>query len=176
MIHSIKIKQVATYSNKIEQTIDSNKINFLYGNNGTGKTTITRLIEESSNPIFSNCNIDYDENGKCNTLVYNQDFVKINFNSEIQLRGIYTFGEESEEKYKQINLLNEKKETINSNISKILEEIKIKKEEIDKLRNSSSDIFWKKYRKKIMKNFQNYLKGTLEKKKCFLINALKPNL
>lgn len=141
MIHSIKIKQVATYSNKIEQTIDSNKINFLYGNNGTGKTTITRLIEEPSNPIFSNCNIDYDENGKCNTLVYNQDFVKINFNSETQLRGIYTFGEESEEKYKQINLLNEKKETINSNITKILKEIKIKKKEIDKLRNSSSDIF-----------------------------------
>ncbi len=173
MIHRIKIKQVATYSNKIEQTIDSNKINFLYGNNGTGKTTITRLIEEPSNPIFSNCNIDYDENGKCNTLVYNQDFVKINFNSETQLRGIYTFGEESEEKYKQINLLNEKKETINSNITKILEEIKIKKEEIDKLRNSSSDIFWKKYRKKYYEKFPELFKGNVGKKEMFFDKCLE---
>lgn len=173
MIHRIKIKQVATYSNKIEQTIDSNKINFLYGNNGTGKTTITRLIEEPSNPIFSNCNIDYDENGKCNTLVYNQDFVKINFNSETQLRGIYTFGEESEEKYKQINLLNEKKETINSNITKILEEIKIKKEEIDELRNSSSDIFWKKYRKKYYEKFPELFKGNVGKKETFFDKCLE---
>lgn len=173
MIHRIKIKQVATYSNKIEQTIDSNKINFLYGNNGTGKTTITRLIEEPSNPIFSNCNIDYDENGKCNTLVYNQDFVKINFNSETQLRGIYTFGEESEEKYKQINLLNEKKETINSNITKILEEIKIKKEEIDELRNSSSDIFGKKYRKKYYEKFPELFKGNVGKKETFFDKCLE---
>lgn len=46
MINSIKIKQVATYNNNSEQIINSNKINFLYGNNGTGKTPITRLIEE----------------------------------------------------------------------------------------------------------------------------------
>lgn len=173
MINSIKIKQVATYSGNNEQTINSNKINFLYGNNGTGKTTITRLIEEPSNPSFNNCNVNYDENGKCNTLVYNQDFVKINFNSETQLRGIYTFGEESEEKYKQIKLLNEKKENIASDIAKVLEEIKTKKKEIDESRISSSNILWEKYRKKYYEKFPELFKGNVGKKEAFFDKCLE---
>lgn len=173
MINSIKIKQVATYSGNNEQTINSNKINFLYGNNGTGKTTITRLIEEPSNPSFNNCNVNYDENGKCNTLVYNQDFVKINFNSETQLRGIYTFGEESEEKYKQIKLLNGKKENIASDIAKVLEEIKTKKKEIDESRISSSNILWEKYRKKYYEKFPELFKGNVGKKEAFFDKCLE---
>ncbi len=173
MIDSIKIKQVATYNGKTEQIIGANKINFLYGNNGTGKTTITRLIENPSNPIFHNCDISYDENGKCNTLVYNQDFIKINFNSETQLRGIYTFGEESEEKYKQIKLLNEKKENINSDINKTLVEIKEKKKEIEKLKISSSDVFWKKYRKKYYEKFPELFKGNVGKKETFFDKCLE---
>lgn len=173
MIKSIKIKQIATYNDNSEQIINSNKINFLYGNNGTGKTTITRLIEEPSNPIFNNCSVNYDENGECNTLVYNQDFVKINFNSETQLRGIYTFGEESEEKYKQIKLLNEKKENISLDITKKLEEIKTKKKEIEELRISSSDILWGKYRKKYYEKFPELFKGNVGKKETFFDKCLE---
>lgn len=43
MIKKIKIHQVATYTNPVELT-DIRKINFFFGSNGSGKTTISKLI------------------------------------------------------------------------------------------------------------------------------------
>ena len=91
MISEIKIKDVATYK---DEKLAPKKINFIYGNNGTGKTTISRFIENTEETKFSKSKIAFDESGECNKLTYNQDFVKINFNLETGLRGIYTFGEE----------------------------------------------------------------------------------
>ena len=93
MITEVKLKNVATYK---EENLVSKKVNFIYGNNGTGKTTISRFIANPKELKFSDSELVFDEAGECNKLIYNQDFVKINFNPETGLRGIYTFGEESE--------------------------------------------------------------------------------
>ena len=126
MISEIKLKDVATYK---EEKLAPKKINFIYGNNGTGKTTISRFIENPKELKFSKSQLIFDEAGECNKLIYNQDFVKINFNPETGLRGIYTFGEESEEKYKLIEKLKKDKD-----------ELKIKliqnKTKIDNMNNS----------------------------------------
>ena len=42
MINRIRLHQVATYSDPVE--INLKKINFIYGGNGTGKTTISNVI------------------------------------------------------------------------------------------------------------------------------------
>ena len=53
MIESIQIKDVATYGNTSEQLSGLSKFNFLYGSNGSGKTTITRVIaDEGGFPIL----------------------------------------------------------------------------------------------------------------------------
>ena len=42
MIEKIEIKNTATY---IDETLDNlSKVNFIYGNNGSGKTTVSRII------------------------------------------------------------------------------------------------------------------------------------
>jgi wobble nucleotide-excising tRNase len=158
VIKSIKIKSVATYE---EELLESKKINFIFGNNGTGKTTITRLIENPDEIRFLNSKIEYDETGECNRLIYNQDFVKSNFNNETQLRGIYTFGEESEEKYKQIELLKNKKEELEK--SKLYKESSIValKDDSENKKKDLYDNLWEKYKKRYCDKMPELFKGNI---------------
>ena len=113
MINNIILKNVATYDKNNETIIEPSKVNFIFGNNGTGKTTITRVIENPKN--YHDSELVWDNEIECNRLIYNQDFVKRNFNSETKLRGIYTLGEESEEIYKKIEKLSNQKEQLLNN-------------------------------------------------------------
>ena len=70
MISEIKLKDVATYK---EEKLAPKKINFIYGNNGTGKTTISRFIENPKELKFSKSKLIFDEAVECNKLIYNQD-------------------------------------------------------------------------------------------------------
>ena len=57
MISEIKLKDVATYK---EEKLAPKKINFIYGNNGTGKTTISRFIENPKELKFSKSQLIFD--------------------------------------------------------------------------------------------------------------------
>jgi len=64
-------------------------INFIYGNNGTGKSTIAREISVNSGLSWQAgmSAADYS------VLVYNQEFVDANFRNYGNLRGVFTVGE-----------------------------------------------------------------------------------
>ncbi len=64
-------------------------INFIYGNNGTGKSTIAREINADSGLIWQagKSAADY------NILIYNQEFVDANFRNYGNLKGVFTVGE-----------------------------------------------------------------------------------
>ena len=48
MITQIDIKNVATYDNQGVRFDDLKKVNFIYGANGCGKTTISNFVHDSS--------------------------------------------------------------------------------------------------------------------------------
>ena len=48
MITRIHIKNTATYGQSAEEMDNLTKINFIYGSNGTGKTTISRIIANAT--------------------------------------------------------------------------------------------------------------------------------
>ena len=91
MIKNIQIKNFATYGSNPEELADLGKINFIYGSNGTGKTTISRVIADVSN--FPECSVSWGVDGSINTLVYNREFINNNFNQPSELKGIFTLGE-----------------------------------------------------------------------------------
>ena len=47
MLESITIKKIATFDENGIQITDLKKVNFIYGANGSGKTTITKLIDKT---------------------------------------------------------------------------------------------------------------------------------
>lgn len=92
MIDSLQVADTATYGST-PQTLDRlAKFNFLFGANGAGKTTITRVIENPS--LFPNCSLSWKKGTPLQTLVYNRDFIERNFNSAPRLKGIFTLGEQ----------------------------------------------------------------------------------
>ena len=102
MIKNIQIKNVATYGSDPEELADLGKINFIYGSNGTGKTTISRVIADVSN--YPDCSVNWGVDGSINTMVYNRDFINNNFNQPSELKGIFTLGEKDRKTFDKIEV------------------------------------------------------------------------
>ena len=169
MISEVKLKDVATYK---DEKLTSKKINFIYGNNGTGKTTISRFIENPKELKFSKSQLIFDEAGDCNKLIYNQDFVKINFNPETGLRGIYTFGEESEEKYKLIEKLKKEKDELKTKLIQNKAKIDNMNTSIIDIKNKTTNKLWETLKKKYCDNTPELYKGYLGKKDQFFSKCI----
>lgn len=97
MIESITISGVATYDTTPEQLNGLSLFNFVFGSNGTGKTTVSRVIEDESR--FPTCKVTWKGGTKLQAFVYNHDFVERNFNQSSELKGVFTLGE------KQLDIL-----------------------------------------------------------------------
>ena len=91
MIESLNISKTATYGITPQVLDRLARFNFLFGTNGAGKTTITRVIANPSG--HPNCAITWKKGTALEPMVYNRDFVERNFNAAPRLKGIFTLGE-----------------------------------------------------------------------------------
>ncbi len=91
MIESITISSVGTFGNTPEQVNALSLFNFFFGSNGTGKTTLSRVIAEETK--FQTCSVNWKAGTKQQPLVYNHDFIDRNFNQSAELKGVFTLGE-----------------------------------------------------------------------------------
>lgn len=89
LIEALKIAGCASYSAEGQSLAALRKINFIYGANGSGKTSISRVIAAPAD--HPACAISWANQQPLECLVYNADFVGRNFHSS--LAGIFTLGE-----------------------------------------------------------------------------------
>ncbi|PRA17628.1 MULTISPECIES: AAA family ATPase [Pseudomonas] len=92
MIESITLSGIATYSPVTSETIQNLKaVNYFYGANGAGKTTISRLI---NNPALSaTSRVTWAKGDPIPAMVYNNDFIASNFTDSKQFKGVFTLGQ-----------------------------------------------------------------------------------
>jgi len=90
MIESIRIAGEASYANTPEILHRLSKINFFYGANGSGKTTISRVVANAGS--FALCSVNWKGGTALKTMVYNRDFVHENFSTATGPKGIFTLG------------------------------------------------------------------------------------
>lgn len=110
MIKEINIAGVPPYSEGA-QLQELKKVNFIFGMNGSGKTTISRYMRNPNAPEYGDCSIHWEANQiKCE--VYNRDYVAENFR-EAGVPGIFTLGEGNIETKKKIATLAEEIKRLN---------------------------------------------------------------
>ena len=92
MIETITIAPgIATFGMPSEKLDGLTKFNFIFGANGTGKTTVSRIIADKDS--FPTCEIIWKGGTKLQSMVYNHDFIEKNFNQSTELKGVFTLGE-----------------------------------------------------------------------------------
>lgn len=99
MISEIQINQVATYNSPVSLN-NLRKVNFFFGANGSGKTTISRIIDRAEK--HEHCPIKWMNDIPLQVMVYNRDFVEGNFNQENTVKGVFTLGDNQVEAEKEI--------------------------------------------------------------------------
>ena len=90
MIESIFLANEGAYDATGTKLEELKKLNYIFGSNGSGKTTISRVVEGTGS--FPDCKISWTGGAALETRVYNKDFVEKYFDAESSIRGIYTLG------------------------------------------------------------------------------------
>lgn len=103
MITKINLPQCVPFTKQSELD-EMKRVCFIFGPNGSGKTTISRLIYNEAQCEDSSV-LEWNNGQDIKTYVYNRDFVSKNFKAEIP--GIFTMGTENIEAKNKIDMLNE---------------------------------------------------------------------
>lgn len=150
MITQMTIKEVATYTQPVVLA-DIKKINFIFGSNGSGKTTIGRAIEQAEG--HTDCEISWLGSIPLDVMVYNRDFVDRNFNLSSPVRGVFTLGENQVQAEAEIATLrpqveeqNNKIKGHNTNLDGNVEQVG-KRNELLELESSFREKVWKQKQK-----------------------------
>ena len=111
MIENIKSSNIASYDINGVNISDLKKINFFYGANGCGKTTISNYLANSNteNQQSDHCVTTWEGSRSLKTLVYNKQFRDDNFGTGT-VAGVFTLGQATNE---DIANINNKKQEVN---------------------------------------------------------------
>lgn len=100
MLTKIVIDRAASFNAKA--SIETNKkINLVYGLNGTGKSTICRLLRDPKHPDHSHCEVHGMTGAKI--FVFNEEFVRENFYESDHIRGIFSLSKENKQAEQKIS-------------------------------------------------------------------------
>jgi wobble nucleotide-excising tRNase len=176
MLESIVIKQVASYD-EMGIVIDNLKrVNFIYGGNATGKTTISDLIANPSFPGFQNCVLNWRHNQPLKTVVYNKHFKEHNFGGSSKIKGIFTLGMATKDDLALIEQKKSQLTALNDELNKQKETLSIQIDKKAEKETEFKETCWTFYKKHEI-DFKEAFKGSLHKEtfKNKLLSEFKDN-
>ena len=160
----------ATFHNV--DTSELTLVNFFYGNNGSGKSTIGRAIK--GGPEIKST-IKWTNGKSANSyraLVYNQDYINKLINNSGDIPGVFTFRTDEDEKIElDIAQIEPQKNAYMEKVS----ELKAKLTEMDRIKAgrafSYKEIFWQTT-ESVRQHFNQYISGLQRNKDTFMEKIL----
>jgi wobble nucleotide-excising tRNase len=167
LIEQINLKSAATYDEVGATLGNLKKVNFIYGNNGAGKTTISEVIRDENG--FPDCQIQW-KNNKMVSYVYNRNFVNENFRQSESIKGIFTLGKESVDLHTKI-------EELKTNIKKNRDDYNEESEKWDKKKREHGELeeefrmkCWE-IKKEVDQEFKELIEGFRNSKEKFMLKC-----
>jgi wobble nucleotide-excising tRNase len=173
MLNSITIKNLATFDESGVEISDLRKVNFIYGVNASGKTTITKVIAQPDNPDFNDCSLVWLGEVPIKSLVYNKDFRELNFGKE-KINGVFTLGQATKEEVEEIMRMQEELDEIKVDGIKKKKSLDKLVEQKDQIDNDFKEIIWTEIYKKHEVVFREAFRGVMQKE-LFKGRLLKEN-
>lgn len=165
MIEKIEVRKVGSCFDDSGITLSGLRdVNFIYGANGSGKTTISKIISKPSD--FSACQVSWKNNADIKSLVYNGDFINENFHQSIDIKGIFTLGKESYDTQENIIAKKHEIDKISDEIIKLTQTLEQKKNESLTNESEYEEKCWK-LKQKYDQAFQDAFSGFRNSKKTF---------
>lgn len=158
------MKDVATYDEEGAILDNLKRINFIYGNNGAGKTTISELIRNEDN--FQHCSLEWKNNSVA-TYVYNRNFVNENFHPDDSIKGIFTLGKESVDLQIQIDELKMKIRKHEDELGKLDGSLELKATEKEELIKGFKELCWN-LKREVDDDFKDLIEGFRNSKDKFM--------
>ncbi len=181
MIESITIADIATFGRTPEVLVGLSQFNFLFGSNGTGKTTVSRVIADENS--FLTCKVTWKGGTKLEPMVYNHDFVEQNLIQSAELKGVFTLGKMQVDTLTKIAAAKVELDKLTTRIEGLTEALQGadgtggKKGELATLEAGLKDKCWaqkQKHDAKLQGAFEGY-RGSSEKFKAKVVQELAGN-
>lgn len=132
-------------------------INFIFGDNGTGKTTIGRLLKNLSDP--NKIEIEYKGKQAFEIKVFNSDYIFENFLEIKDLPGVFTIGKKNTDAVKKAEKLREKIEDLEKQEKIVSDDLDRRKSNLSVIQEQIVTMLWGCRTK--LTNFE-YLKKAFE--------------
>lgn len=161
MISKIDICNAASFGSSAQSLDGLKKFNYFFGSNGSGKTTISNII--AGQPQYIQCNITWENGLPLETRVYNRDFVDRNFNSQRELKGVFTLGEQEIGTLQRIDSIKQEIDSLVGDIKRLTNTLQGddgnggKLSDLSQLESIFKDRFWTQKQK-----YDSKLAGGLE--------------
>jgi len=163
MIQKIIIKNTATFDTEGVEIDNLRKINFIYGANGCGKTTISNVI--ASPDTYADSSIVWSADEKEDVLVYNRLFREKNFGENIP--GVFTLGEATKEQIEELEQKKKKLRELKQLCQQKRTALDKKKQELKEAQKQFNISCWNSIKSKYSSLFKEAFVGSLNSKASF---------
>ena len=140
MIKKIVLRDIASYDHNGVTFDNLARVNFIYGGNGTGKTTLTRVLDNPS--AYPQCSVEW-EGEPAKVLVYNKDFRVRNFKESIP--GVFALGVEGVNCDSELAELRRKRVELGNETKRVRDRMDRVKQRIEVENRGFADNLWYYY-------------------------------
>ncbi|HFM1238675.1 TPA: AAA family ATPase, partial [Escherichia coli] len=139
----LKIRSVKSYSDERNIEIDLTKrINLVYGQNGSGKSTISGYFYKPEDEAYGSCS--FSDTDKYRYIVYNSQFVEDSFYNKSEQPGIFTLSQENKEVMEALALNEKELSKLKKDIIRIDSDLEKKDKMIQKVVSEYQTKVWDK--------------------------------
>ena len=166
MIKRITMKNCATYDEHGVVIDDCDRVNFIYGHNGSGKSTISNYLGDPQDYKFNDCSIAWESGTEANILVYNKRFRERNLQAT-DMPGVFTLGEATAEQLSELERLRKEREQRAKELRDNSVNLGKKEQEKTELLESYEAAVWEQIFKRNDTTFKEAFAGLRNKKAAF---------